>query len=544
MRDIDNDIRNSLERLTDPHDGTPGTDALWGALVSRRRKRRNRNRTLAALPLLLVAVLAVGLFAAQGSDDARSDVAAGGADAPSSDIDGSWRIAATVNNGERERATGTANLRFDGDQVQGSDGCNNPIDTTLENGVIVGPSIRTQVGCLGFRLTQEADLFWESLGHPLDVRDSELWLVNGQGDGMIFERVGGADETATGSLRVRNIQVFGNGPRAGGTERAVIVFNEPLPVEEVQYVADITSADPSAGMVWTAQGPDSTRVCDAVHSVPEGAVGSVDLFIPASWFADADAHTITELATTDDPAKFIVCGPHNGFIQYAVWGPLSADPGEVFVTVSPDRTTLNITFAGTVRSGNETGEPESEVEGNPLSFEPFTMRYRTTQEAGTEFVWTLDYTSVDDWSMELVSTTSSASGYEVGATQTFKDGKHTIKFGPNESAHVEEEERDEPVAPLQVLSRGPIGNFDTLYGQPAEPAVHAGRDGYETTEAIDCPEGNTDEVDWCGKPGGQVTLKTFYEFNSDGVPVLVHSYIEGTNPLVWRFEVLDYARKN
>src|SRR3546814_1967950 len=101
------------------------------------------------------------------------------------------------------------------------------------------------------------------------------------------------------------------------------------------------------------------------------------------------------------------------------------------------------------------------------------MRYRTTQEAGTEFVWTLDYTSVDDWSMELVSTTSSASGYEVGTTQTFKAGKHTIKFGPNESAHVEEEERDEPVAPLQVLSRGPIGNFDTLSGQPAEPAVRA-----------------------------------------------------------------------
>src|SRR3546814_2651371 len=99
---------------------------------------------------------------------------------------------------------------------------------------------------------------------------------------MIFERVGGADETATGSLRVRNIQVFGNGPRAGGTERAVIVFNEPLPVAEVQYAADITSAGSSAGMDWTAQGPDSTRVCDAVHRVPEGAVGRVDLFIPAS----------------------------------------------------------------------------------------------------------------------------------------------------------------------------------------------------------------------------------------------------------------------
>ena len=80
MRDIDNEIRNSLERLTDPRDNTPGTDALWSDLVSRRRKRRNRNRTLAVLPLLLVAVLAVGILSTRGSSDsARSDVAAGDA---------------------------------------------------------------------------------------------------------------------------------------------------------------------------------------------------------------------------------------------------------------------------------------------------------------------------------------------------------------------------------------------------------------------------------------------------------------------------------
>jgi len=82
MRDIDNDIRASLERLTNPHDGTPRTDALWGDLVDRRRKRRNRNRAFAALPLLLVAVLAVGIFSAQGSDNGRSDVATGGEEPP------------------------------------------------------------------------------------------------------------------------------------------------------------------------------------------------------------------------------------------------------------------------------------------------------------------------------------------------------------------------------------------------------------------------------------------------------------------------------
>lgn len=77
MRDIDIDIRDSLERLTDPHSDTPGTDALWGDLVTRRRRRRNRSRALAALPLLLVGVLAAAILSAQGSGDARSDVAAG-----------------------------------------------------------------------------------------------------------------------------------------------------------------------------------------------------------------------------------------------------------------------------------------------------------------------------------------------------------------------------------------------------------------------------------------------------------------------------------
>lgn len=77
MRDVDQDIRSSLERPTDPQGSTPGTDALWGDLVARRRRRRNRRRALAALPVLLVAVLAAGILSAQGSRDARSDVAAG-----------------------------------------------------------------------------------------------------------------------------------------------------------------------------------------------------------------------------------------------------------------------------------------------------------------------------------------------------------------------------------------------------------------------------------------------------------------------------------
>lgn len=236
MRDLDDQIRESLERLVDPGVDRR-TDRLWNDLVSRRRRRRVRKGALAALPVLLVAVLAVGLFTSNRSDDARTYVATG--------------------------------------------------------------------------------------------RD---------GPASVERSVPGT----TGSLRVQRTQVVGNGPLVGGTVRVVLEFNEPLPVDEVEYVSDITSLDHASGTVFTTQGPTTTHVCDSVHGVPEGAVGSVDLLIPASWFADDRAHEGPPPETVDAPAKFLTCGPHNGFIQYAVWAPLSADPADVTVTVSPDRTSLTI----------------------------------------------------------------------------------------------------------------------------------------------------------------------------------------------------------
>lgn len=82
MRDVDDEIRRSLERLTGPAGEARGTDALWGDLVARRRKHRARNGVLAAVPVLLVAVLAAGVLSGNGSDGSRSDVATGGDVAP------------------------------------------------------------------------------------------------------------------------------------------------------------------------------------------------------------------------------------------------------------------------------------------------------------------------------------------------------------------------------------------------------------------------------------------------------------------------------
>lgn len=77
MRDLDDKIRESLERLADSGDERR-TDMLWSELVARRRRRRVRKAALAALPVLLIAVLALGLFTSNRSDDALTDVATGG----------------------------------------------------------------------------------------------------------------------------------------------------------------------------------------------------------------------------------------------------------------------------------------------------------------------------------------------------------------------------------------------------------------------------------------------------------------------------------
>lgn len=245
MSDLDNDIRGSLERLSAPLEKSE-TEDLWNDLMTRRRTRRLRRGMLTALPVLLLAVVALGIVASLNSSDESTDVAAGGDDS---------------------------------------------------------------------------------------MTDAE-----------------------SGSLRVERIQVIGNGPLLGGTERVVIDFNEPLPEEAIAYVTDLALLDPANGIVYTAQGPAQTRTCDSVHGVPDGGVGSVDLFVPAARFADERAHEGPPLETVDNPAKFIICGPHNGYIQYAIWAPLSADPADVSVTVSDDRKSLTIDIS---TQGDSTLDPSA-----------------------------------------------------------------------------------------------------------------------------------------------------------------------------------------
>lgn len=143
----------------------------------------------------------------------------------------------------------------------------------------------------------------------------------------------------TSAVTVESTRVIGRG---GGTAGVVIDFDGPLPSGSVSYVEDITTADPAGGVAYTTQRAASVQVCDSVHSFPSPAVGTVDLLIPADWFADGVESFTSTLDAVSNPAKFVVCGPHNGFYQYSIWGPVSADADQVSIEIAPDRSRIAV----------------------------------------------------------------------------------------------------------------------------------------------------------------------------------------------------------
>lgn len=132
------------------------------------------------------------------------------------------------------------------------------------------------------------------------------------------------------------------GGEEAGTLRVVMTFDGPLPEGGPRHIDDIAAADPNRGIVYTTQEPESVHLCDSLHSFPPPTKGMVDVLIPAVWFAPGDATHTSQLDTIGNPAKFVVCGPHNGFYQYSTMGPLSADLADVAVTLNADRSRLTI----------------------------------------------------------------------------------------------------------------------------------------------------------------------------------------------------------
>ena len=168
-------------------------------------------------------------------------------------------------------------------------------------------------------------------------------MLSGSEDDTRVTAEGGQDgsspPSADETVSVVRTQVVGGD---GGTARVVMEFDGPLPGRDVRYVDDIASVDAGDEIVYTTQDASGVHVCDNVHWFPEPAEGTVDLLIPAAWFAEGEGSHTSPLETIDDPAKFVVCGPHNGFFQYAIWGPVSPDVADVDITIDPDGTRLTV----------------------------------------------------------------------------------------------------------------------------------------------------------------------------------------------------------
>lgn len=207
-------LEDRLERLANRTPPGDPSDVLAAARSRAESRPDTRSPRLLAAAAAVVAVLALAAGGlALTSDDSDLVTAAGPDETRSADeLDGLWRVISTVDDGERRPAAGTASLRFDGDRVQGNDGCGNRMDTTLEDGVVLVPRLRTQIGCPDDAATEEADLFWAGLGQPIDLRDGELWMVADDGDGLVFSRADERQEVPAEAKASVTVVVDGFGP--------------------------------------------------------------------------------------------------------------------------------------------------------------------------------------------------------------------------------------------------------------------------------------------------------------------------------------------
>lgn len=169
-----------------------------------------------------------------------------------------------------------------------------------------------------------------------------LSIAADRGEPDVAAGTGPPTTDARGGVTVIRIEVVAE---RVATNRVVMEFDRPLPDDEVTYVWDLTVVNRPTIAVYTAQGPQGAHVCAGTHFFGASAVGTVDLLLPSTWFAESDGAHTSELDEVGGPPKFVVCGPHRGFYQYSIWGPASSDPLDVDVTIDDDRKRLTIEIA-------------------------------------------------------------------------------------------------------------------------------------------------------------------------------------------------------
>jgi hypothetical protein len=151
-------------------------------------------------------------------------------------------------------------------------------------------------------------------------------------------------ELSTPKLSIRTIE-----SRVGpdGEQDFVIVFDRSVPDDQISYINDITKAGVAhvayTTQEWTPEEQTPLMTCGDSHFgfSPPAIVGQVDVLIPGEWFAAPP--DVDKIIWTHDPEgsglKTPLCGPHDGHVQFAIWGPSSHDPHDIRVYFE-DRTRL------------------------------------------------------------------------------------------------------------------------------------------------------------------------------------------------------------
>jgi hypothetical protein len=118
----------------------------------------------------------------------------------------------------------------------------------------------------------------------------------------------------------------------------VIVFDGPVPDDRISYAEDIRNVD-AHGVAyttqeWTPEKPTPLLTCGNQHFEfnPPVVVGQVDVLMPANWFTTPPG--TERIIWRHDPkwyGKTPLCGPHDGYVQFAIWSPASHDPEDIRV---------------------------------------------------------------------------------------------------------------------------------------------------------------------------------------------------------------------
>lgn len=142
------------------------------------------------------------------------------------------------------------------------------------------------------------------------------------------------------ALTVQRIEARGG---EMGTSEVTIVFDGPLPIDEVATTDTVEGIDPQKLVVAVQDpGPGAVEVCGTKHWFPESpdGSGSVDLLIPASWLI-GDPPQIPAVTTLQPPPdKIITCGPYRGHVQISIWGAAPTATERLDVALSDDRTRI------------------------------------------------------------------------------------------------------------------------------------------------------------------------------------------------------------